>query len=314
MTLAAIGSGAGYTDAEQDPDRMEFEVASVKPTRIDLGAARMAVASGAPLKIGKQIRGSTVEYVCMSLGQLICEAYDVNPLQVSGPSWLNVDRFDILCKRPEKSRLEDVRLMLRALLADRFKLIVHSEQREQRVVALVVGSGGAKVVASQPLPGETSDEKSEEIARGSLNKERQNKDYAISKRVGDMVVRSTIKDASRADAEVHVEAAHITMPELADLLTRWNGGSDRLVVDATNLAGRYDLSFDMPITQMGQAVSADPARPGSSENSPLEGLSDPSGTPLLVRSLRNLGLDLADRRMPVAKLVIDHLEKTPTAN
>ena len=51
-----------------------------------------------------------------------------------------------------------------------------------------------------------------------------------------------------------------------------------------------------------------------SESGPAEVASDPGGGSTLLQSLRNLGLDLAERKMPVVKLIIDHVERTPTEN
>ena len=50
-------------------------------------------------------------------------AYGVDPERVSaGPSWLELDRFDVFAKTPEKSTAESRKAMLQALLAERFHL------------------------------------------------------------------------------------------------------------------------------------------------------------------------------------------------
>ena len=57
-------------------------------------------------------------------------AYNVDPERVTGgPSWLELDRFDVFAKTPEKSSVESRRLMLQSLLAERFKLAVHNDDR-----------------------------------------------------------------------------------------------------------------------------------------------------------------------------------------
>src|ERR1041384_6487081 len=57
-------------------------------------------------------------------------AYAVDPERVSGgPTWLELDRFDVLAKAPENSNAETRRLMLQSLLADRFKLAIHNDSR-----------------------------------------------------------------------------------------------------------------------------------------------------------------------------------------
>ena len=107
--IGLFGTGPGFG---QKPSRPEFEVASIKPAALDFATAQRYVTSGITVKIGKEIRGDRVEYIWMSLRQLICDAYDVNPVQLKGPDWLDSKRFDVICKRSEGSRKEDVPGML----------------------------------------------------------------------------------------------------------------------------------------------------------------------------------------------------------
>jgi uncharacterized protein (TIGR03435 family) len=98
--IGLFGTGSGFG---QKQSRTEFEVASIKPAALDAATVQRYMTSGITAKIGKQIRGDRVEYICMSLGQLISDAYDVNPVQVTGPDWLDSKHFDVICKRPEGS-------------------------------------------------------------------------------------------------------------------------------------------------------------------------------------------------------------------
>jgi uncharacterized protein (TIGR03435 family) len=271
--------------------------------------------SGITVRIGKQIRGDRVEYICMSLGQLICDAYDVNPLQVTGPDWLGSKRFDVICNRPEGSRKEDVPVMLQSLLADRFRLATHREVTEQRVSALIVGKNGAKLKETAPELPQTPGDTRQEVMEGRGKGGRPDKDVVnLGIRIGEMTVHSTMTDASKANALVHFEATNVAMARLAELLMRWKAGDGRLVVDATGLEGRYDISLDMPVSQMGSAVTITVPGSNAHESGPAEVASDPGGGSMLLQSLRKLGLDLADRKMPVVKLIVDHAERTPTEN
>jgi uncharacterized protein (TIGR03435 family) len=70
---------------------------------------------------------------------LIRFAYDLPGFQVSGgPSWLDSVRFDVVAKAEGDVSLEQKRLMLRTLLAERFKLLTHKETRELPIYALVM--------------------------------------------------------------------------------------------------------------------------------------------------------------------------------
>jgi len=71
---------------------------------------------------------------------LIRTAYNVDPEKVSGgPTWLEMDRFDVFAKIPAASNAESRRLMLQALLADRFKLKIHNDSRPMASYALTAG-------------------------------------------------------------------------------------------------------------------------------------------------------------------------------
>ena len=64
---------------------------------------------------------------------LISSAYGVDPDKVlSGPNWLELDRFDILATAPAGASPEALKTMLQALLADRFQLKVHIDKRSFR--------------------------------------------------------------------------------------------------------------------------------------------------------------------------------------
>jgi uncharacterized protein (TIGR03435 family) len=77
---------------------------------------------------------------------LIANAYSVDPNNVfGGPSWLETDRFDIYAKTPPKTSPAAVKLMLRALLADRFKLVVHTDSKPLLAYVLSLGKGAPKM-------------------------------------------------------------------------------------------------------------------------------------------------------------------------
>jgi uncharacterized protein (TIGR03435 family) len=82
-----------------------------------------------------------------SLDELIRFAYELKDYQMVGPPWLNDDSecFDIEAKGPAGSSQAQVRLMLQALLAGRFRLMVHRETRTQPVYELVAAKGGPKL-------------------------------------------------------------------------------------------------------------------------------------------------------------------------
>jgi uncharacterized protein (TIGR03435 family) len=77
-------------------------------------------------------------YTNMDLLGLVTMAYEVHAYQVVGPDWLNSTRFDIAAKLSPGTTLAQFRVMLQNLLADRFKLAVHRDQKQFRGFDLTV--------------------------------------------------------------------------------------------------------------------------------------------------------------------------------
>ena len=91
-----------------------------------------------------------------SLLDMIRMAYDVDPERVAGgPSWLEMDRFDVTAKIPADSTAEAQKKMLQALLEDRFNLQTHKDTKSLPTYALTVGKNGPKLTrsdAASPIP------------------------------------------------------------------------------------------------------------------------------------------------------------------
>src|SRR5206468_6454249 len=94
-----------------------------------------------------------------SLGDLIMFSYNVQSKQiVNGPDWLDKDRYDIAAV-PDTEGMpnpDQLKLMIRKLLTERFGLKFHHDKRELSAFVLTVGKGGEKLPPTQvvgPLPG-----------------------------------------------------------------------------------------------------------------------------------------------------------------
>lgn len=78
-------------------------------------------------------------------------AYGVQDSQIAGPAWLESDHFDIVAKANSPATEAQMKLMLQTLLADRFKLSFHHEQKEMKALVLTVAKGGPKLtLAAHP--------------------------------------------------------------------------------------------------------------------------------------------------------------------
>src|ERR1700676_1539720 len=115
-----------------------FEVADVKVNKS--GELRMAI----DVQPGGRV---IMRNVPMKV--LIVFAYHLRPEALAGgPPWLESERFDVVAKAPQSASPDDVRRMAQTLLAERFKLAVHTEQKIMPAYALVVGKLGPKLQPS----------------------------------------------------------------------------------------------------------------------------------------------------------------------
>ena len=80
-----------------------------------------------------------------SLLRLIAAAWRVRDYQISGPEWIERTKFDIVAGLPRGASTGLVPEMLQALLAERFKLSLHAEDRALSVLTLIALEGGRKV-------------------------------------------------------------------------------------------------------------------------------------------------------------------------
>jgi uncharacterized protein (TIGR03435 family) len=131
LIAPSVALFACFACLAQGPAPPKFDVASIKPA---VGGMRPDVkTSPGSLTMRNQ-----------SLLYLIQWAYDTPPFQIEGPDWLNDNRFDVLAKAESGGDDAKLRLMLRALLAERFGLKAHAEQKEMQIYGLTLAKGGPK--------------------------------------------------------------------------------------------------------------------------------------------------------------------------
>lgn len=126
--------------ADADP---AFEVASVK------------LSSPGERGGGFRVQGRQFTATNLSLRNLILFAYGISPRQLVGaPDWIDKDRYDVLGKPDVEGQpnRKQTQALIQKLLADRFSLKFHREQRELSVYEIVVGKTGAKLTAAEGDP------------------------------------------------------------------------------------------------------------------------------------------------------------------
>jgi uncharacterized protein (TIGR03435 family) len=121
-----------------------FDVASVKPRRADTSNPTI------------QFRPDGIDFHNVVLENLILTAYSLQPYRFSGPDWLRTERYDVEVKAAAPVPEQQLRIMLQALLAERFHLTTHRVTREFPGYALVVAKSGLKINPVKPEPGVAS--------------------------------------------------------------------------------------------------------------------------------------------------------------
>ncbi len=227
--LAAIASAAAF--GQSKTIMPTFESASVKLTAAAPGGAMARIMSGGP---GTDDPGE-INYLGVTLKRLVVQAYGVKDYQISGPDWLDTQRYDVAAKLPPNTTQQQFALMLQSLLADRFKLKVHREQKELPVYALSVAGGGPKLKESAAGAG----------AAGGTSKTSAHDVYRLT-------------------------ATRESMAQFADALAAELG---KPVIDMTGLKGSYDFVFDWPLQSTAAIPSALESQLGlklESRNSPVD--------------------------------------------
>jgi uncharacterized protein (TIGR03435 family) len=254
------------------PSTLAFEVASVKPNQSsDARSPSMILPGGRFTATNNTLRA------------LILNAYGISAmpyLLAGGPGWIDSARYDVEAKAAagvipadasNRVLLERTRLMLQALLGERFKLAVRRETKDMPVYRLVVGKNGLKLRESQ---------------------------------------RDCSADAKVCHGfsgnPTRFSGSGVDMSDLALLLSSY---SDRPVIDASGMQGVFDVVLQWNPFAEGSAPPPDlPRSPGAeSREGPRPDL---SSLPALSTALEEqLGLKLESTKGSVDTYVIDHVER-----
>jgi uncharacterized protein (TIGR03435 family) len=282
-TLILLGGSAAFAQT--------FEVASIKPAAPQSDGRIMVRMGGDPGRI---------DYVNVSLRDLIRQAYGVKDYQVVAPDWMNSTRFDVQAKLPPDTPQEQRNVMMQALLAERFGLKVHKESKEVPVYSLVVGKNGPKLkkaadtpppplpnVATPPLPAG---------GRGPG-----------PGRPG--MTRMMMQPGGK----MHVNATGMALSSFAEMLSRQVG---KPVFDDTGITGFYDIDLDFkPEEGMGMMGGMPTPKLGDSGGEAHGPALDNVEAPSIFTAIQDqLGLKLEGKKGPIETVIVDHAEKVPTEN
>jgi uncharacterized protein (TIGR03435 family) len=282
--------------------KMEFDVASVKQNTTAM--SQETVHSNIPLGPMDLFTptGGLLSATNMPLLQYLIFAYKLTPNQVDSvqsqlPKWATGTRYDIQARAAGNPTKDQFRLMMQALLADRFKLAVHYESKQVPVLALVLDKPGklgpqiqvhpadSPCSTAPPAPSAAPEDQVPMVAGG------------FPEACGAfMVWLSTTPGRLRGGARnvpISMMATTLSIPELT--------GADRPVTDKTGLTGNYDIVIEYTPQINGPLPPGVNFRP------------DESGPTFLEALKEQLGLRLDKQTAPVDSIVVDHIEQ-PSEN
>jgi uncharacterized protein (TIGR03435 family) len=284
------------------PAPLEFEVASVRPSGPHVPGRIETVFLGGPGTPDPE-RITATRITLLSILQV---AYDVKADQISGPGWLAQECFDIVAKAPPGATREQTNAMLRSLLADRFKLMLHREKRDFPAWDLVVAKGGSKLKetaypdAKQPGPGEGVPAMALPLDQDGFPK------FPPGQRGGAGRNVNGVTHAAYQSLPISDLIAALSI----SLATRDGSFSTARIVDKTGLTGKYDFHLEYSVDNSGHPAGALDALPTNAD-----ALSVGGGGPTIFTALeKQLGLKLERTKTLLDVLVIDHAEKAPTEN
>jgi uncharacterized protein (TIGR03435 family) len=300
--LAALAAlGVAVAAAQTPPSPLPtFDVASVKPNTGRGGqlAADRAIGWG-------DVTGK-VNLLHVQLNDVLLRAYGIEPYQLSGPGWLDNDPINIVAVVPAGAPKQKIPLMFQALIEDRFQLKYHRETQVAPVYALVVAAGGPKLVETVPDDAYVPSTEKDDLSDGKVT---------ITSEGSGPFGKYKLRNANDL---IHTQFASMTMKMLAEFFNQYPdtpsviGFVDLPIVDMTGLKGSYQVTPDILRSDGPRARRAAPPSQGDAgQTTPTA--SEPGGNSVR-ESLAKMGLKLERRRLPIEKLVIDHIERTPTEN
>jgi uncharacterized protein (TIGR03435 family) len=254
-----------------------FEAASVRPNTSGYAGWRLEPQAGGRLTATNVPAAALIRF-----------AYDLHDFQMSGgPGWLTSERFDLAAKAESDAPLDQKRLMLRTLLAERFKLTVHTETRELPIYVLMMARSDGR-------PGPQLRRTEADCAREAVASD----DWAgIGPPTGTPRC-GFFGFAPGTDLPKGRGGLAFRGLTLAMFAKRLVPIVRRTVRDQTGLTGYFDADFDF-LAEL-PPPPPPPGLPNAFGNDPF--------TSIFTVLPEQLGLKLDSRRGPVEVLVIDRVE------
>jgi uncharacterized protein (TIGR03435 family) len=291
--------------AQNSAAERRFEVASVKPSLSPFEAGRAAARAeinGQPVAMpimGIRTQPGGRFQAGSSLKQLIAHAYDVKDYQIDGgPPWLAADYFEVNASAGGEATAAEIRVMLRALLAERFALRLHTATREAPTHVLTVarpdGQLGPRLTRTTPECLKQIEDRKTGGAEPPLVRPDLRAGFPTRPTCGQTMMMGRSTGAS---------AWLFSGVELTSLVSNLSDELSAPVSDQTGLKGLFDYSLEY-LTERSFAGRPIGLDPNSADTPP----------PTLVPALQQqLGLKLEKKVAPMPVIVVDAAER-PTPN
>ena len=288
----AIQAAQSLKEMEAAGVKMSFDVASVKPNNSDSPTTSNIGGPGSAYFPTGGLFSATNK----TLINYISFAYDLTSYQFDSllsrlPKWATLEGFDIQARAKGNPTREQLQMMMQSLLADRFKLAIHTETKEGPVYALVLAKPGKTGPQLQP-DREPCPTEPTSPAPGAPPPTGRAAEFPAVCGLSGM--------QASALGRLRMGGKSITIELLADIVPGSNSGVERRVVDRTGLTGNYDFTLEWAPQING------PIPPGSFQPDPL-------GPTYLQALQEQLGLKLEPQTGPVTVYVVDHVEE-PSPN
>jgi uncharacterized protein (TIGR03435 family) len=223
---------------------------------------------------------------------LLRRAYDVKASEIFGPGVLDSEHFNIVAKVPAGATKDQVPAMFRSLLAERFKVTLHREDRMLAGYSLQVAKSGLKMKEST-APTPTTDDEAPASGPPPIGED----GFPILRK--SLLVNGPITLFRQGRARL--EASQAPLSALAAALSNQ---LDRVVMDSTGLSGKYEMVVTW---------TPDANEVGARARDSQEGASTPEAS-LFGALEEQLGLRLVSEKIKRNAVVVDHAEKVPTEN
>jgi uncharacterized protein (TIGR03435 family) len=285
--------------------KMEFDVVSIKVNNAGLPPSGHMPRSNIPR--GPQDTfaptGGLLSATNMPLLQYMVFAYKLTADQVKSvlaqqPKWATTEEFDIQARASGNPTKDQYRLMMQALLADRFKLAVHFETRQVSVFGLVLDKPGKLGPKLQQHP--------EDAPCSTAPPSTVSPSPGVAPNpptvAGGYPESCGAAAFWPASGRIHVGARNLTMATIATTFSLPQlFGVDAPIVDKTGLTGKFDFVIEFTPQIQGPLPAGANFQPDESGPSFLEALKE------------QLGLKLDSQKGSVDMIVIDHVEQ-PSEN